>query len=147
MKKLIKRHIYKITLFVIFHFFISCEHNTSYEEANVLYQIEENYNGKQFTDCDEFLQVSESLAEEILLCIDEGIQGEMDKVDELQQFFNEKQSFLMFMSREHDRLERSCPERLRRFENEYNQLLEEKMLILKKKLENNNQTIENPVSK
>ncbi len=87
----------------------------------------DRYKGKPFDNCGDFVHASEELAEMILTCIDKALSGNKEKVAEMHDFFENEGDFILFMSKEHERLSGDCPLMIKEFEEKYDQLLDEKI--------------------
>jgi hypothetical protein len=120
---------YKIKITVLFLLLltqvIGCR--TTEEKKQGFDALIERYKGTPFESCDDFVMASEELAEMILTCIDKALAGNKEKVAEMHDFFENEGDFILFMSKEHDRLSKECPLMIKEFEEKYDRRMDTKM--------------------
>ncbi|MFW5892494.1 MAG: hypothetical protein ACOCUQ_03730 [Bacteroidota bacterium] len=102
----------------------SCEEEEKRQGFDALV---EKHKGTPFKNCEDFVIASEELAEMILTCIDMALEGNMQKVAEMHDFFENEGDFILFMSKEHERLSKECPVMIKEFEEKYDQIMNEKI--------------------
>lgn len=119
---------YKIKKIILFLLLVPLINACQPEEKKQGFDaLTERYKGTPFESCEDFLMASEELAEMILSCIDKALAGNKEKVAEMHDFFENENDFILFMSKEHERLSKECPLMIKEFEEKYERRMDKKM--------------------
>ncbi len=90
---------------------LSC--NGKQEKAENLEDLKKKYEGKEFKNCDDFIEAAEEMIDVFIAIIDraaDGDEGALEEIDAMEEFMNQ-------FEKQAEKFEEECPEKYLEFEN------------------------------